>query len=217
MLLTQRPIRSFVRREGRMTPGQKQALTTLWPLYGMNTPAELKLYLLEQKPLLLEIGFGMGDNLIHFAQHHLDWTIVGIEVYRPGIGSLLHQLQALALNHVKVIADDAVTILHTWLPPATCTRIHIFFPDPWPKTRHHKRRLIQHDFISQLTQVLQDKGILHIATDSESYAHPILTALSQEPRLKPFSIQQGQREHPYRSLSKFAKKSHPIKNPDLGY
>jgi tRNA (guanine-N7-)-methyltransferase len=202
-----RAIRSFVRREGRMTLAQKHAYTSLWANYGINTPEELETYLSTETSLLVEVGFGMGDNLISFAKQHLDWSILGIEVYRPGIGALLNQLQTQALRHVKVIVEDAATIFSTWLPLARCARVHIFFPDPWPKARHQKRRLIQSDFVSQVTQVLQDNGILHIATDSEHYAKHVLSIFSQESCLEPFSIQQNQTEHAYRSLSKFAKKA----------
>lgn len=179
-------IRSFVRREGRLTPAQARALCTLWPRYGLPAdriliPAEI---FSRAAPLIVEIGFGDGESLLEMACQHPQYNYLGIEVYRPGIGHLLHRLEQLGLENVRVCCADAVDVLSFCLAEATCHRINIFFPDPWPKKRHHKRRLIQPRFVALLAGRLRSGGILHLATDWPDYARHMQLAVGSCPQLR---------------------------------
>jgi tRNA (guanine-N7-)-methyltransferase len=180
-------IKSFVRREGRLTPGQSKALETLWAQYML--PADQGLLnwgevFGRQADTLLEIGFGMGHSIIAMAEANPEKNFLGIEVYRPGIGTLLMQLDHLHLTNVRVVCADAAVALPNCVPNASLAGIHIFFPDPWPKKRHHKRRLIQSAFIELLTQKLKTGGYLHLATDWEDYAEHMLQVLSEANNLQ---------------------------------
>jgi tRNA (guanine-N7-)-methyltransferase len=168
-----RPIRSFVMRAGRTTQAQTRALDELWPRYGVEfSTAALDLDALfgRRAPRLLEIGFGAGEALLHFAQSHPEFDCIGIEVHPPGVGHLMLGLQDAGLSNVRVLAHDAVEVLAQALPAKSLDAIHIFFPDPWPKTRHHKRRLIQPEFAALLERVLASAGEVRLATDWEHYA-----------------------------------------------
>lgn len=168
-----RPVRSFVRRQGRMTLAQERAFTTLMDRHGVPAEPEavdLSTLFGRPAPALLEIGFGTGEALIDFAQRHPHWNALGIEVHQPGVGRLLNAIENLALGHVRVHAEDAVPFLSQRLRPGQLDRIHVFFPDPWPKKRHQKRRLIQPAFIGLLSSHLKPDGVLHLATDWEEYA-----------------------------------------------
>jgi tRNA (guanine-N7-)-methyltransferase len=168
-----RTIRSFVVRTGRATAAQQRALNELWPHYGVQfAPAPLDLDRLfgRHAPRMLEIGFGTGAALHSFAQAHPEMDCLGVEVHPPGVGHLLLELQARAINNCRVIAHDAVEVLSLQLPPASLALIHIFFPDPWPKKRHHKRRLIQPAFTELLAQALVPGGVVRLATAWEPYA-----------------------------------------------
>ena len=176
-----RSIRSFVLREGRMTTGQQRAFDELWPRFGLAetaTPLDLVNVFSRRAPLTLEIGFGNGEALLAQAQAQPEHYFLGIEVHRPGVGHLLLRLDELGLVNVRVLCADAVTVLRYQLPDAWLDRINIFFPDPWPKKRHHKRRLIQPDFVTLLAKKLKPQGILHLATDWQSYAEHMLVVLS---------------------------------------
>ena len=167
-----RPPRSFVLRSGRITSAQRRALDTLWPRYGVPAAALTNPRALFSNPsasLTLEIGFGNGENLVDMATTNPDHHFIGIEVYPPGIGRLLHCCAERGLNNVRVVHADAVDAIR-YLPPACLHRILVLFPDPWPKRRHHKRRLLKEDFVLQLGQRLEPGGSLHIATDCEAYA-----------------------------------------------
>ena len=170
-----RQIHSFVRREGRITPGQRRALEVLWPRYGINfhdQVVDLNAVFERAAPCVLEIGFGNGEALAQTATANPHLNFLGIEVHRPGVGHLLQLLDKNASSNVRVICHDAVEFLQTSAVPGSFhfRQISVFFPDPWPKKRHHKRRLIQHDVVGLLTTLLEDGGILHIATDWEDYA-----------------------------------------------
>lgn len=168
-----RQVRSFVRRQGRMTLAQERAFATLMDRYGVPAKphaVDLSVLFGRPAPTLLEIGFGAGEAVAGFAQSHPEWNVLGIEVHQPGVGRLLNTLEREALAHVRVHAEDAVPFLRERLHPAQLDRIHIFFPDPWPKKRHHKRRLIQPAFIALLCMHLKPDGVLHLATDWEEYA-----------------------------------------------
>jgi tRNA (guanine-N7-)-methyltransferase len=168
-----RSVRSFVLRAGRATAGQQRALTQLWPKYGVEfSPAALDLPTLfgRTAPRMLEIGFGAGEALLEFASAHPEIDCIGVEVHRPGVGRLLLGAEAATLSNLRVICHDAVEVLQHQLPPASIALVHIFFPDPWPKKRHHKRRLIQPAFVELLAKVIAPGGTLRLATDWEPYA-----------------------------------------------
>lgn len=181
-----RRVRSFVRREGRLTPGQQRALENLWPRYGLDNGAvclDLNAVFGRQAPRILEIGFGNGAALIALAAAHPERDYLGIEVHRPGVGAALLAIAAQGLTNVRVICADAVEVLSHALPDASLAGIQIFFPDPWHKQRHHKRRLIQAEFATLLARKLAGGGYLHVATDWEDYAHHILAVLDALPQL----------------------------------
>lgn len=181
-----RRVRSFVRREGRLTPGQQRAMNSLWPHYGLSTTTEcldLDAVFGRQAPRILEIGFGNGAALIALAAAHPEQDYLGIEVHRPGVGALLLAVETQTLKNVRVICADAVEVLTHALPDASLAGIQIFFPDPWHKQRHHKRRLIQAEFAALLTRKLAVGSGLHVATDWRDYAQQILGVLDATPHL----------------------------------
>ena len=182
-----RQIRSFIRREGRMTERQKQGLIQGWPVYGLEpfvAPLQLQEVLPKANHFVLEIGFGMGRSLLEMAYQHPDWGFIGIEVHRPGVGALLADLADRPLQNVRVYCHDAVEILQRCIPDHSFHLIQIFFPDPWPKKRHHKRRLIQKEFIELLVTKLKHGGEIHLATDWEHYAQQMLQVLSENLNLE---------------------------------
>jgi tRNA (guanine-N7-)-methyltransferase len=189
-----RAIRSFVTRSGRITPAQERALEELWPRYGLEldaAPLVLDECFGRRARRVAEIGFGNGDNLLALAASRPDEDFLGIEVHRPGVGRLLLQLEERALGNVRVICRDAVEVLERYLGGSCLDEILILFPDPWPKKRHHKRRLIQPAFVALLVERLKDGGALRLATDWEPYAVEILATLSVEPRLSNVSPDGG--------------------------
>jgi tRNA (guanine-N7-)-methyltransferase len=177
-----RPIRSFVTRAGRITEAQQRALEELWPRYGVAyAPGPLDAGALfgRRAPCVCEIGFGNGDNLLALAAAHPGQDFLGIEVHRPGVGRLLLALERERLTNVRVICHDAVEVLTWQLAPASLAEILILFPDPWPKKRHHKRRLLQAPFAALAASRLAPEGVLRLATDWEPYAlemHAVLAA-----------------------------------------
>jgi len=179
---THRPIRSFVRREGRMTKGQKDALQRYWPRYGVDTQEsylDLDALFGRNAPCVLEIGLGMGDALVEMALAHPENNYLGIEVYRPGVGALLKKLVAQEVTNVRVITEDATVVLQRMIRDDALDTVLIFFPDPWPKKRHHKRRLIQIPFLELLGDKLKPGGVLHMATDWEDYARHMMVVMNQ--------------------------------------
>jgi tRNA (guanine-N7-)-methyltransferase len=175
-----RTIRSFVRREGRITRAQKQALTRLWPRYGLEANALLDLDACfgRAAPRTLEIGFGNGELLACMAGEEPAMDFLGIEVHRPGIGHLLLELERRELGNVRVICADAVQVLKNCLSDAALDRVLLFFPDPWPKKRHHKRRIVQPEFVELLARRLRPGGLLHMATDWVDYAQHMLEVMT---------------------------------------
>jgi tRNA (guanine-N7-)-methyltransferase len=176
-----RPIRSFVVRPGRMTAGQRRALEDNWPRWGIDRAAGLfdgPRVFGRQAPLVLEIGFGMGQSLVEMAVAAPDTNYLGIEVHRPGIGRLMYSLQEQGIDNVRVYRDDAVAVLGECIAESSLDGVQIFFPDPWHKKRHHKRRLIQATFVELLCSRLKPGGFLHLATDWENYAEQMLALLS---------------------------------------
>ncbi len=181
-----RPIRSFVLRQGRVSNAQRRAHETLLPLYGIpfaDDLLDLDKVFGRSAPKFLEIGFGMGETTIAIAQAHPQNDYLAIDVHTPGVGSLLKQIEESGLSNLRIIQHDAVEVLQRMLPPECLDGAHIFFPDPWPKARHHKRRLIQPQFIALLSERLKHGGYVHVATDWEEYAQQILQVLDNEPQL----------------------------------
>ena len=179
-------IRSYVLRAGRVGPGQARALAEIGPQFLLPyQPVELDLDKLFGRvaPRILEIGFGMGEGLAEIAAAHPENDYLGVEVHTPGVGALLKQLGERGLSNVRVVQHDAFEVLTRMLAPASLNGIHIFFPDPWHKTRHHKRRLIQPPLVRLLTSRLLSGGYIHLATDWENYAEQILDVLAAEPLL----------------------------------
>ena len=170
-----RPIRSFVRREGRMTPAQSHAFEIAWAQYGIDNNQLLSI----SSNTVLEIGFGMGQSLLEQAIHNPDINYIGIEVHRPGIGCLLLNMQKNTVHNIRIFNKDAVDVLKNNIPDHSLGKIQIFFPDPWPKARHHKRRLIQPEFLALIHQKLKPDGLLHIATDWEDYAEYIQAIINK--------------------------------------
>jgi tRNA (guanine-N7-)-methyltransferase len=170
---SRRSVRSFVIRGGRATVAQQRALDELWPRYGVefgSQPLEPEQIFGRRAPLMLEIGFGAGEALLAFAQAHPELNCLGVEVHKPGVGHLLLGAETAGLNNLRIVCHDAVEVLQQQLAPGSVQLIHIFFPDPWPKKRHHKRRLIQPEFVELLARVLAVGGTLRLATDWEHYA-----------------------------------------------
>ena len=178
--------RSFVRRQGRITRGQRRALSLLWSTYALECgKGLLNLDEAFQRPAsrVLEIGFGNGESLVAMAIAHPDLDFLGIEVHRPGIGHFLDLLEQNELTNVRVMNADALTVLREHVPDSTFERIQLFFPDPWPKKRHHKRRIIQTHWACLMTEKLKPGGILHLATDWMEYAEHMLGVLGAVPGL----------------------------------
>lgn len=169
-----REIKSFVRREGRVTPAQERALTQLWSHYGIDYRADQYLnwqqIFANNHPVWLEIGFGMGQSLAQMAALMPEVNFVGIEVHRPGVGSLLNLIEQQQLTNIRVMAHDAVEILKHMVPENSLARVLLFFPDPWHKKKHHKRRIVQPPFMQLLASRLCNGGVFHAATDWEPYA-----------------------------------------------
>lgn len=195
-----RSIRSFVTRSGRITDAQVRALERLWPQLGVEPGTwtlpgcgllDLAALFGRHAPLTVEIGFGNGANLAALAAAHPERDYLGIEVHRPGIGRLLLALEAEGLTNVRVMCRDAVEVLEQQLPPGSIDEALILFPDPWPKKRHHKRRLVQAGFTRLLASRLAVGGVVRIATDWEPYAQEMLATLSAEPHLQNLGAEGG--------------------------
>ncbi len=178
-----RRIRSYVRRVGRLTEGQQRALDQLWSVYGLKSDYSIDINSIFDRtaPLTLEIGFGNGTSLAAMAEAAPSINFLGIEVHRPGVGHLLYELQKRQLSNVRVWCHDAVEILSHQIPDQSLDRVLLFFPDPWPKRKHHKRRLIQDDFVTLLGHKLKPGGRLHLATDWDHYAKHMLKTLDSSP------------------------------------
>lgn len=202
-----RSVRSFVRREGRMTPSQRAAFESLWARYGITLAAgvtDLRAVFPHPAPVVLEIGFGMGDSLASMAAADGGRNYLGIEVHRPGVGRLLARLEREQIDNVRVVNADAVEALEKHVVDASLDAVLVFFPDPWPKTRHHKRRLIQPAFVALLAHKLRPGGVLHMATDWQHYAEQMLDTVSRDAG---FVNRAGEKQYSprpdYRPLTKF--------------
>ena len=202
-----RQIRSFVRREGRMTHRQQSAIDELWPSYGIDFKEEYIDFsdkFAREAPLVLEVGFGMGESLLEAASQFPNVNFLGIEVHRPGVGNLLAECRDRHINNIRVMPDDAVDVLRFNLKPRSLAKIQIFFPDPWHKKRHNKRRLIQPAFLELALDKLEVGGVLHIATDWLSYAEHIQEIINKTNELELREDATGLAAH--RSSSKFERR-----------
>lgn len=200
-----RTIRSYVVRAGRMGTGQQRALSELAPRYVLPytaQPADFATVFGRRAPLVIEIGFGMGDATAQIAAARPDTDFLGIEVHPPGVGALLQRIEERGLGNVRIVQHDAVEVLEHMVAPASLAGLHVFFPDPWHKKRHHKRRLIQGPFVVLLASRLAPGAYLHCATDWQPYAEQMLEVLSAEPTLR--NRFDGYAPRPdYRPLTKF--------------
>jgi tRNA (guanine-N7-)-methyltransferase len=182
-----RPIRSYVLRQGRMSNAQRRAYDALLDRYALRyAPDQVDLTAVfgRDAPRVLEIGFGMGETTAAIAQSEPGIDILGVEVHSPGVGSLLKLIEARGLTNVRIVQHDAVEVVQYMLAPESLDAVRVFFPDPWPKKRHHKRRLLQPAFIALLAARLKPAGVLHVATDWQDYAEQVLAALRSEPLLE---------------------------------
>ncbi len=189
-----RSVRSFVRRSGRLTASQRQALKELWPHYGLEfeeKPLDFALLFGRQAPTTLEIGFGNGDTLVQQAHESPQMNYLGIEVHEPGVGHCLIGAREAGLKNLRLIAHDAIDVLQHQVPNKSLQRINLYFPDPWPKKRHHKRRIVQASFLALCADRLIACGSLHVATDWANYAEHIDTLVKD---LKQFVVGE-RREH----------------------
>lgn len=179
-----RRIRSFVRRSGRMTEGQSEGFKAHWAQYGLEAddgPTSPEKIFSRKAPCVLEIGFGMGDSLLKMAESNPQSDFIGIEVHTPGVGRLLAGVSELGLVNLCVYRDDAVRVLRDYMPDDCLDKVQLFFPDPWHKTRHHKRRLVQPEFLALLASKLKAGGLLHIATDWQDYAEHCIDVFERCP------------------------------------
>jgi tRNA (guanine-N7-)-methyltransferase len=206
--LTRRPIRSFVLRQGRFSPAQQRARDELLPRFGIALgaePVDLSICFGRQAPTILEIGSGMGETTAAIAQAMPECDFLAVEVHAPGVGSLLKRIDELGLANLRVVPHDAVEVVRRMIAPGALAGIHVFFPDPWPKKRHHKRRLLQPPFVHELALRLQSGGYLHVATDWQDYASAMLATLAAEPLLVNAARDYAPRPG-YRPLTKFERR-----------
>jgi tRNA (guanine-N7-)-methyltransferase len=180
-VLHRRSIRSFVVRAGRMTAAQERAWTELWPRYGIETgdaPLDLATIFGRRAPLTLEIGFGNGESLVALAAAHPERDFLGLEVHRPGVGHLMLRAEELGLTNVRAVCRDAVEVLQQCITPGSLDEVLLYFPDPWPKKRHHKRRIVQPDFVALVANRLRQGGTFRMATDWQPYSEHMLEVAS---------------------------------------
>jgi len=203
--LRNRHIRSYVLRQGRVSPAQQRACDTLLPRLGIPyaaQPLDLAQAFGRAAPKILEIGFGMGDSTATIALAHPENDYLALEVHTPGVGNLLKLIDVQQISNIRIIQHDAVEVLRNMISDASLSGAHIFFPDPWHKARHNKRRLIQTPFVAQLVRKLKPGGYIHVATDWQDYAEQVLRVLSEEPLLE--NTADGYAPRPaYRPLTKF--------------
>ena len=176
-----RTVRSFVKRAGRTTEGQQKALEDVWPIMGLevkNGPVVFSEVFGRDAPVVLEIGFGMGDSLLEMASHEPEKNYIGIEVHTPGVGRLLSNANDEGLTNIRIYAEDAIEVMAQCIPDNSLDVLQLFFPDPWHKKRHHKRRIVQPDFAQNLRKKLKVGGYFHMATDWENYAEHMMEVMS---------------------------------------
>ncbi|MFL7010626.1 tRNA (guanosine(46)-N7)-methyltransferase TrmB [Enterovibrio norvegicus] len=209
-----RRIRSFVRREGRLTKGQEQAMNDCWPTMGIDFE-EKQLDWAEvfgnNNPVVLEIGFGMGASLVEMAKNAPEKNFVGIEVHSPGVGACLMAARDAGVTNLRVMCHDAVEVFEHMLPVASLETVQLFFPDPWHKARHHKRRIVQPEFVQMLRDKLKIGGIFHMATDWENYAEYMVEVMDVAPGYKNTATDGSYIPRPDdRPLTKFEARGHRL-------
>lgn len=211
--IRRRSVRSFVLRTGRATAAQQRAMTELWPLYGVEfTGQSLEPVQLfgRDAPVMIEIGFGNGEALLEFAKANPQIDCLGIEVHRPGVGHLLLGVHESGLKNVRVVCHDAVEVLQRF-PAQSISFLHIFFPDPWHKKRHHKRRLIQPSFVALISPLMKGDGLLRLATDWEHYALQMREVLDASADFENVAGSSGFIERPaMRPLTRFERRGHRL-------
>jgi tRNA (guanine-N7-)-methyltransferase len=203
--LSKRHIRSFVLRAGRVSVAQQRAIDTWLPRYGIpyiTRQLDLDQAFGRKAPKVFEIGFGMGDSTATIAAAHPEIDYLALEVHTPGVGNLLKLIDTERLNNIRIMQHDAVEVLRDMIADESLSGVHIFFPDPWHKARHNKRRLIQAPFIARLVQKLKPGGYIHVATDWQDYAEQVLRVLGEEPLLENTAADYAPRPD-YRPLTKF--------------
>ncbi|HIO91601.1 MAG TPA: tRNA (guanosine(46)-N7)-methyltransferase TrmB [Leucothrix mucor] len=201
-----RTIRSFVLRQGRLTRGQEYALEHLWPLYGIeksDQPLDFHKLFNRDAPVTLEIGFGNGESLAEMAKAAPEQDFIGIEVHRPGVGRLLHLIKEYELTNLRVMNDDAVEILKQRISKSSLARLHLFFPDPWHKKKHNKRRIVQNDFVQLIHSLLKTDGVFHLATDWEPYAEHMAEVMESNVHFQSLADSPFSEKPDYRPLTKF--------------
>lgn len=209
-----RKVQSFVKREGRLTKGQAKALEDLWGEMGLNVEdglVDIAQAFGRNAPTVLEIGFGMGQSLVEMARTDPDKNFIGIEVHRPGVGACLASADEAGITNLKVFEHDAVEVLDKCIADGSLQRLQLFFPDPWHKKRHHKRRIVQPEFVEVIRAKLAIGGVFHMATDWENYAEHMLLVMSQAPGYKNRSPTMNYVERPeHRPLTKFERRGHRL-------
>ncbi len=200
-------VKSYVKREGRLTNAQARAIEENWSSMGIDyQPQRLNFDTLfaQPGPVVLEIGFGMGKSLVQMACEAPDTNFIGIEVHRPGVGSCLSEAEAHNLTNLRVMEHDAVEVFKHMIPDASLRRVQLYFPDPWHKKRHHKRRIVQPEFVAMIREKLTIGGVFHMATDWENYAEHMLTVMQGAPGFSNTSVSGDYVERPdYRPITKF--------------
>lgn len=203
-------IRSYVIRAGRMTEGQRRAFDNYWGDYGLSLfggPLNVREVFGREAPLVLEIGFGMGDSLLAMAEAEPDKDFIGIEVHPPGVGRLINNAGKAAVKNLRVYMADAVDVLNDCIADGSLDRFQLYFPDPWHKKKHHKRRIVQPEFVRLICSKLKAGGLLHMATDWENYAEHMLEVLEAESQLENTAGQNHYAERPeFRPETKFERR-----------
>ncbi len=207
-------IRSFALRQGRLSQAQQNATDELWPIYGLELQdklIDLTAVFGRDAPTIIEIGFGMGTSLAAMAEANPDQNYIGIEVHRPGIGALLKLIGEKSLTNVRVYNDDAIEVLARCIPKASLAGLYLFFPDPWHKKRHNKRRILQAGFAQTVASHLKPGGHFHMATDWEHYAEQMMEVMSEAPNYRNTAGEKAYTPRPdYRPLTKFEQRGHRL-------
>jgi tRNA (guanine-N7-)-methyltransferase len=203
-------IRSYVLRAGRMTEGQRNAFSRGWSFYGLKLddgPIDAEIIFGRKAPLIIEIGFGMGDSLLQMASAAPDQDFIGIEVHPPGVGRLIASAEEQQITNLRVYLADATDVLNECIPAQSLQRLQLYFPDPWHKKKHNKRRIVQPQFVQLIRDKLEVGGVLHMATDWQHYAEQMLEVLEVAPGFKNTVAEQQYSPRPdYRPLTKFEKR-----------
>lgn len=214
--IIRRGIKSYVKREGRMTERQKQALDELWPKYGIDYQAQqidLDIYFQRHAPTILDIGVGNGLSTFSYGKQKPENNIIAVEVHRPGVGHLLHEIETQQIKNIRIINHDVNEVLHHQIKDCSLDQVHIFFPDPWPKKKHFKRRLINKNFIELITQKLKPHGLLIIATDWQDYAEWILEVCNENKNLINLSPTNDYSPRPcWRPITKYENRGHNLEH-----